>query len=133
MIRNTRARQVAQSITGLVFVAVAVRAAFAPEQHARDLGYALTAPNGYSELFAVYVGVWTATALLALIAIRRPAEPTYGDLLAMFVLAQPLGRLLAIPFWGVPAGVLFWVFMLEAAGAAILLIVRPDGSRANVA
>ncbi len=126
MIRSTRFRQVAQSITGLVYVAIAAQAALFPGALAQGLGYTLHPPNGYSEFFAVYVGVWSATAILAFTAVRRPAEPTYGDLLATFVLAQPIARCLAIPMVGLPSGVLFWMFVLETVGAVLLFAVRPS-------
>ncbi len=131
MIRSTRSRQVLLVITALVYLAIAARAALLPDRLAHGLGYTLQAPNGYSELFAVYVGVWVATALLALVAARRSDEPLFGDLLALFVLAQPAGRLLAIPHWGLPTGNLLWMFMLEAVGAAALFAVRPASAGAK--
>ena len=126
MIRSTRTRQVLQAITALIYLAIAVRAAWLPERLAHGLGYTLHAPNGYSELFAVYVGVWIATAVLAFVAVRRSDEPLFGDLLGLFVIAQPIARSIAIPFWGLPTGSLFWMFLLEMAGAVALLAVRTD-------
>ncbi len=126
MIHSTRSRQFLQLVTGLVYLAIAVRAALLPERLAHGLGYTLHAPNGYSELFAVYVGVWTATAILALIAVRRSDDPLFGDLLAGFVMAQPVARFFAVPFWGLPIGNLFWMFILEVAGAIALFVVRPS-------
>jgi hypothetical protein len=131
VIRSTRARQVLLVITALVYLAIAARAALLPDRLAHGLGYTLQAPNGYSELFAVYVGVWVATALLALVAARQAGEPLLGDLLALFVLAQPLGRLLAVPHWGLPTGTLLWMFLLEAVGAVALFAVRPGPTGAR--
>jgi hypothetical protein len=126
MIHSTRSRQFLQLITALVYLLIAGRAALLPDRLAHGLGYTLHAPNGYSELFAVYVGVWAATAVLAVVAARRSDDPLFGDLLALFVLAQPVGRFLALPFWGVPVGNLFGMFVLEIVGAIALFAVRPS-------
>lgn len=126
MIRSTRTRQLLQLATGLVYLVIAGRVATMPDRFAHGVGYALQAPNGYSELFAVYIGVWGATAILAVVAARRANEPLLGDLLALFVLAQPLGRFLAAPFWGFPTGNLFGMFVLEIVGALALFAVRPS-------
>lgn len=115
-----------QTLTALVYLAIAIRTVWQPEQLAHGLGYTLQAPNGYSELFAVYVGVWVATATLAIVAARRTDDPLLGDLLALFVGAQPVARLCAIPFWGVPTGNLLGMFVLEAVGAVALWGVRPS-------
>lgn len=126
MIRSTRIRQVLLVVTALVYLAIAVRAALLPDRLARGLGYTLHAPNGYSELFAVYVGVWVAIAVLALIAVRRSDDPLFGDVLALFVIAQPIARTFSAFFWGLPTGNLFWMFILEALGAIALLAVRTN-------
>lgn len=125
MFRSTRSRQLLQLTTAFIYLAIAGRAALLPDRLAHGLGYTLHAPNGYSELFAVYVGVWVATAVLAVVAARRCDEPLFGDLLALFVLAQPAGRFLAAPFWGLPVGNLFGMLVLELAGALALFAVRP--------
>lgn len=126
MIRSTRARCLLQLVTALVYFVIAVRAALIPDRLAHGLGYTLHAPNGYSELFAVYIGIWVATAALALTAVRRSDDPLFGDLLATFVFAQPVARLLAVPLWGLPTGNLFWMFVLEIVGAMALFAVRPN-------
>lgn len=126
MIRSDLLRRVGLSLTALVFVLIACRAAIAPEQLARGLGYALTAPNGYSEIFAVYVGVWLATACLAIVAARRIKDAWLGDLVALFVLSQPAARTVAALSWGLPTGTLLFMFGVEAIGGIALLIVRPS-------
>jgi len=128
MIRSTRTRQFLLIVTAFVYLAIALRTFLLPERLAQGLGYSLHAPNGYSELFAVYVGVWTATAAMALIAARRSDEPLLGDIVGLFVVAQPVARLIAAPFWGLPSGTLFWMFILEALGAIALFSVRNDQS-----
>jgi hypothetical protein len=125
-IRSNIARQACFAATSLVFILIAFRASFAPDQMAAGLGYALSAPNGYSELYAIYVGVWIATAVLGIVAFLRVREPMYGDLLAIFVLAQPLGRLLASLTWGMPKGTLLFMFFVEIVGGLLLLLIRPS-------
>ncbi|CAN7159015.1 DUF4345 family protein [Acidovorax sp. LjRoot129] len=127
MIKSDTTRQIFFGITAAVFLAIATRAWLAPEKMAAGLGYTLRAPNGYSELFAVYIGIWVATAALALVAAYKVKDALPGDLLAMFVLAQPAGRLLALPEWGPPQGTLFVMFIIEVVGGLALLLVRPSG------
>ena len=126
MIKSDIVRKIFFGITAAVFILIAVRAALFPERMASGLGYTLSAPNGFSEMYAVYVGVWVATAVLALVAIFRVSDPLFGDLLAVFLLAQPIARLLALPKWGMPQGTLFVMFIVESIGGIALLLLRPS-------
>lgn len=126
MIHHDVLRRALLILTALIFVANAVYTLVSPDQWAAGLGFTLLAPNGYSEIYAVYVGVWLATAILCALAAVRVREPLLGDLVAMFVLAQPLARLLALPQFGMPEGLLLAFFALEAGGGLALLAVRPS-------
>lgn len=126
MIHNDLVRRALLVLTALIFVANVVQTIVSPDQWAAQLGYSLSAPNGYSEIYAVYVGVWLATAFLCVLAALRIRQPLLGDLAALFVLAQPLARLLAIPQFGLPQGLLLGFFVLEAFGGLALLAVRPS-------
>lgn len=126
MIESDSARQVCLGVTALVFALIALRAFVSPDRMAAGLGYKLTAPNGFSEIYAVYVGVWLATALLGVVALFQVQVAILGDLLAAFVLAQLLGRLLAWRKWGFPTGNLLIMFYVEIVGGIILLLVRPS-------
>ena len=126
MIHNDIVRRVLLNLTALVFVVIAVRAVVAPEQMASGLGYVLSGANGYSEFYAIYLGVWMATAMLAIFAAVRVRQPLIGDLVAMFVLAQPLGRLFALMRFGLPEGMLLGMFALETVGGLLILCVRPS-------
>ncbi|HYE40484.1 MAG TPA: DUF4345 family protein [Ramlibacter sp.] len=125
MIRSDLLRRICLVLTALVFALIAGRAAIAPDRLAHGLGYTLAAPNGYSEIFAVYVGVWLATAWLAIAAARRVKDAWLGDLVALFVLSQPAARAVAALSWGLPTGTLLFMFAVEAVGGALLLLVRP--------
>lgn len=126
MIHSDIGRQICFGITAALFVLVAIRAMVAPRKMAAGLGYTINTPNGYSELFAVYVGIWLATAGLALFALLRVKEALLGDLLALLVLAQPAGRFLALLKWGPPQGTLYAMFIAEVVGGVALLLVRPS-------
>jgi hypothetical protein len=126
VIKSDIVRQLCFGITAAVFVLIAIRALLLPQKLATGLGYKLEGANGYSEIYAVYVGVWLATAVLAVLAIFRIRDALLGDLLALFVLAQPFGRLLAVFKWGLPEGTLMVMFIVEAIGGAVLLLVRPS-------
>ena len=126
MIHNDIIRRILLVLTALIFIVIAVRAVFAPEQMAAGLGYVLTGSNGYSEFYAIYLGVWLATAALAILAAVRVRQSLIGDLVAMFVLAQPVGRLFALARFGLPEGLLLVMFVLEAVGGLLILGVRPS-------
>ena len=125
MIHSDTLRLFLLAVVALVFAAIAIRAFFTPEKVAAELGYKITGVNGYSELFAVYVGVWLATAALAVLAAVRIDEPILGDLVALFVLAQPFGRIVSMLRYGRPQGALFFMFFVEVLGGVLLLLVRP--------
>lgn len=126
MLHSDTARRILLWLTAAVFCAIALYALLAPERMALGLGYTLQAPNGYSEFFAVYVGVWLATGGLAVYAARRIRQPVMGDTVALLVLAHPVGRCIAALGHGLPTGNLFMVFILEVLGGVALLAVRPS-------
>lgn len=129
MLHSDTARHILLWLVASVFAAIAAYALLSPEHMASGLGYTLRAPNGYSEFFAVYVGVWLATGGLAIYAARHIRQPVIGDIVALLVLAQPVGRCIAIFLGhGVPTGSLFAVFILEVLGGVALLAVRPSPS-----
>jgi hypothetical protein len=91
------------------------------------MGLFLVGVNGYSQFYALYVGVRLATAGLALLAARRGDQPILGDLAALFILAQPLGRLVASFAIGLPQGLLFLISGIELLVGLALLALRPPG------
>jgi hypothetical protein len=82
--------------------------------------------NGYSQFFAIYVGVRLATAWLALMAAKRGDQPILGDITALFLLAQPAGRFIAAFAIGLPQGLLLIVCGIEALAGLFLLALRPQ-------
>jgi hypothetical protein len=96
-----------------------------PDRVATAMGLFLVGVNGYSQFYAIYVGVRLATAGLAMLAARRGDQPILGDLVALFLLAQPAGRLVAAFAIGLPRGVLFVVCGIELLAGLGLLGLRP--------
>ncbi len=96
-----------------------------PDRVATMLGMLLVGVNGYSQFFAIYVGVRLATAVLALLAARHGDQPLLGDITAWFILAQPAGRLVAAFAIGLPQGLLLVVCGLEVLAGVLLLALRP--------
>lgn len=125
MIESDIARQVLLALTALVFLVLAVRSWWLPNTVAKELGYAISGPNGYSELHAIYVGLWLAHAGLGVWAALHIDQAVLGDVLALLILGQPLGRLIAVPRYGWPRGPLLVFFALELVGGLALLLVRP--------
>lgn len=98
-----------------------------PDRVASAMGLFLVGVNGYSQFYAIYVGIRLATAGLALLAARQGDQPILGDLVALFLLAQPAGRLVAAFAIGLPTGVLFVVCAVELLAGIALLALRPRG------
>lgn len=126
MLHSDPVRRICLLLTAAVFVAIAVRAVLAPEKMAAGLGYSLNGANGYSEFYAIYFGVWLATAILAALAALRVKDAILGDLTALFVLAQPVGRLIGLSKAGLPHGFLLVMFGVELAGGLVLFAIRPS-------
>jgi hypothetical protein len=103
----------------------ALAAMLDPDRIAVVMGEFLVGVNGYSQFYAIYVGTRLATAALALLAARQDEPPVLGDITALFVLAQPAGRLIAAFAIGLPQGFLLVVCGIELAGGLALLALRP--------
>lgn len=92
---------------------------------AAGMGIFLNGVDGYSQFYASHVGVWGATALLALFAARQGEPPVLGDITAMLVLAQPAGRLFAAISFGLPQGFVLFMCAMELTAGLALLLLRP--------
>lgn len=125
MMHDDLIRQILLSAAGAVFVGFALWAAIGPKSLAATVGYRLDSPNAMSEFHAIYVGVFLAQALLCALAVVRIDDAIIGDLVAVFLLAQPVGRVLAWFRKGWPHGSLRAAFILELAGGLAILLVRP--------
>jgi hypothetical protein len=112
-------------LTATVCSLAALAAMLDPDRVAGAMGLFLVGVNGYSQFFAIYVGVRLATAGLALFAARHGELPVLGDITALFVLAQPAGRFIAAFAIGLPQGFLFVVCGIELLGGLLLLALRP--------
>jgi hypothetical protein len=113
-------------LTATVSSLAALAALLDPDRVAAAMGLFLVGVNGYSQFFAIYVGVRLATAWLALMAARRGDQPILGDITALFLLAQPFGRLVAAFAIGLPRGVLLIVCGIELLAGLVLLALRPQ-------
>ena len=123
------ARSQLLSLTATASSLAALVAMLDPDRVATAMGLFLVGVNGYSQFYAIYVGVRLATAGLALLAARRGDQPILGDLVALFLLAQPAGRLVAAFAIGLPRGVLFVVCGIELLAGLALLALRPKEER----
>lgn len=126
MIESDLIRQALLCLVALVFLVLAARTVSSPDKVAAELGYTLTAPNGHSELHAIYFGLWSATGALAILAAVRIDDALLGDIVAVLVLSQPVGRVVALARFGMPRGALRAFFALEVVGGLLLLAVRPS-------
>ena len=124
MTRAALRRQLLQLVACASSLA-ALAAMLDPDRVATVMGLFLVGVNGYSQFYAIYVGTRLATAGLALLAARQGEPPVLGDITALFVLAQPVGRFIAAFAIGLPQGFLLVVCGLELAGGIALLVLRP--------
>ena len=127
--KSSRTRQILLGITAAVFVAIAVASLVRPHTMAEGVGYTLGGVDALSEFRAVYVGLWLATAVFLVVALRRVHEPLLGDLAALLILGQTAGRVLSLALDGVPSARVWPMFVLEAIGGIALLAVRPSAPR----
>ena len=123
--RKAALRRRLLQLTALVCSLVAIAALFNPDRVAASVGLFLNGVNGYSQFYAIYVGVGLATAGLALLAARHGDAPLLGDVTAMFVLAQPAGRLVAAATIGLPQGLVLVMCGAELLCGIFLLALRP--------
>ena len=112
-------------VVALACSLAALSALLDPDRMATRLGMLLVGVNGYSQFYAIYVGVRLATAGLALLAPRHGDQPLLGDITALFVLAQPVGRFIAAFAIGLPQGFLLVLCGLEVLCGLALLALRP--------
>lgn len=98
-----------------------------PDRVAAAMGQFLVGVNGYSQFYAIYVGMRLATAYLALQASKPDAPTVLGDVTALFLLAQPVGRFVAAFAIGLPTGLLLAVCGVELLAGLSLLALRPRG------
>jgi hypothetical protein len=123
----SRAGQRATLLKAVAFACslAALMALLDPDRMATSLGMLLVGVNGYSQFYAIYVGVRLATAGLALLAAGHGDQPLLGDITALFVLAQPVGRFIAAFAIGLPQGSLLVICGLEVLCGLALLALRP--------
>ncbi|MEM6255991.1 MAG: DUF4345 family protein [Cyanobacteria bacterium P01_D01_bin.156] len=126
MIYDDLIRQILLAVTGCIFSFFALWAAVQPMSLTPVLGYELKSKNAISEFHAIYVGVFLAQALLCVLAFTRVEDAMIGNLVAIFLLAQPLGRVIATFRGGFPSGFLLTLFVMEIAGGVIVLSVQPS-------
>jgi hypothetical protein len=105
----------------------ALAAMLDPDRIATAMGLFLVGVNGYSQFYAIYVGVRLATAYLALQASKPDAPAVLNDVTALFLLAQPVGRFVAAFAIGLPTGILLAVCGAELLAGLSLLALRPQG------
>ena len=98
---------------------------------AQGLGYSLLNVDALSEFRAIYVGLWLATAVLLVVAIRRVHVALLGDLCAILLLGQTGGRIISLLLDGIPSRNVWPIFLLEAVGGIALLVIRPSEATAT--
>ncbi|WP_157237020.1 DUF4345 family protein [Endozoicomonas elysicola] len=126
MIYDDTLRQILLAATLGIFVIFSVWGGLRPESLASVLGYKLESANSFSEFHAIYVGVFLAQALLCALALVRIHDAVLGNLVAIFLLSQPLGRFIAAIRHGFPSGILKILFVMEVAGGVLLLAIQPS-------
>ena len=131
--QRARLRYSLLKLIALASSLAALAALLDPDRVATSMGMLLVGVNGYSQFYAIYVGVRLATAGLALLAARHGDQPLLGDITALFLLAQPAGRFIAALAIGLPQGFLLVICGMELLGGLGLLALRPRpvGTRAD--
>jgi hypothetical protein len=110
---------------GLTFLFIAGYVLFNIEKAAYIYGYTLNGVDGHNEFRAVYMGFWIGLTVLCFVAARKIEMPILGDIAALMVLLQALGRLLSFMLDGKPSKLFIVVFFLEFASSVFGLLMRP--------
>jgi len=110
---------------GLTFLFIAGYVLFNIEKAAYIYGYTLNGVDGHNEFRAVYMGFWIGLTVLCFVAARKIEMPILGDIAALMVLLQALGRLLSFMLDGKPSKLVIIVFFLELTSSVFGLLMRP--------
>jgi len=119
-------RRVLLVVAALVFTAIAVANLVIPETMARSMGYHLDGVDARNEYRAIYIGLWLAHAVLLLVAARRIDDLLLGDLAALLIGGQFVGRVVsAVVDGALPSSKLWPAAAVESLGALALMLARP--------
>jgi len=110
---------------GLAFLFIAGYIFFNIENAAYLYGYTLNGVDGHNEFRAVYMGFWIGLAILFFAAAWKIDVPILGDIAALMVLLQALGRILSFLLDGKPSERFIIVFFLELISSVFGLLMRP--------
>jgi hypothetical protein len=110
---------------GLTFLFIAGYVLFNIEKAAYFYGYTLNAAGGHNEFRAVYMGFWIGLTVLFFIAAWKIEMPILGDIAALMILLQALGRLLSFLLDGKPSERFIIVFFIELTSSVFGLLMRP--------
>jgi hypothetical protein len=109
----------------LTFLFIAGYVLFNIEKAAYIYGYTLNGVDGHNEFRAVYMGFWIGLTVLFFVAAWKIEVPILGDIAALMVLLQALGRLLSFLLDGKPSERFIIVFFLELTSSLLGLLLRP--------
>jgi Domain of unknown function (DUF4345) len=123
--RILRYRRAVLALTAVVFLGIAVASLAAPQRMAEPFDYRLETSNALSEFRAIYVGLWLAHAVVLAWAAWRIDLVHLGDVAALLVLGQVVGRLASLVIDGAPDLRLAPVALAELLGGTLLLVLRP--------
>lgn len=119
------ARRTLLALVAVSFVGIAALHVVMPAEAAKNVGLIVNGVGGLSEIRAVYVGVWLATAIIFALAARAPNDKSLYLAGTLLVAGQVFGRALSLVMDGAPSGQVLAVFVCEIAAVALLVVVRP--------
>jgi hypothetical protein len=110
---------------GLTFLFIAGYVLFNIDKAAYFYGYTLNGAGGDNEFRAVYMGFWIGLTVLFFVAAWKIETPILGDIAALMILLQALGRLLSFLLDGKPSERFIIVFFIELISSVFGLLMRP--------
>ncbi|HTQ48090.1 MAG TPA: DUF4345 family protein [Polyangiaceae bacterium] len=113
--------------SGLTFGTIAIAAVVWPRTVAVQYGLHLDGVDAFNEFRAVFVGFWLALATSMIVAARRPALSTLGDLCGIALVLQAMGRLPSVAVDGRPSVPFLGAMVGEALAGAVVLLGRVRG------
>jgi hypothetical protein len=108
--------------SGVLFGVIALLATVAPRIVAGRYAYGLESVDSFNQFRAVFVGFWSALALIMITAARRPDLRLLGDLCGWALVLQAAGRASSFALDGLPSATFIGAFALELISGAVVLL-----------
>ena len=117
-------RRLVLASSGALFALIALSAVLWPRVVAAQYAYGLDSVDAFNQFRAIFVGFWSALAMIMITAARRPELGVLGDLCGWALVLQAAGRAASFALDGRPSAPFIGAFALELTGGVLVLLAR---------